>query len=89
MDKFFTYVFAILGMVALGCALFAGATHQLFVAGICGIMYLVGRQDLKKNKPVKSTGIDLKQCESCSNNTGASATHQKFFKSLEHGDELA
>lgn len=40
MEKVFKYVFAGLGIVALISALFFGATHQLCIAALCGIMYL-------------------------------------------------
>jgi len=48
MNKFFLYAFSILGIVALSGALFLGATHHYWTAGLCLVISTVIRQDAKK-----------------------------------------
>jgi len=48
MNKFFLYAFSILGIVALSGALFFGATHHYWTAGLCLMICLVIYQDQKK-----------------------------------------
>lgn len=48
--KAFTILFALIGLLALGSALFASATHQFFTTVICTIMVLTGIADIRKVK---------------------------------------
>jgi hypothetical protein len=46
----FIILFGLLGLLALGCALFAGAWWHYYTALACAILVLVSLADLKKEK---------------------------------------
>lgn len=43
-------LFGLLGLLALGCALFAGAWWHYYTAVACALLVLVSLDDLKKEK---------------------------------------
>lgn len=50
MNKAFVAVFAMIGLFALGCAVFAGAKWHFYTSGLCTMMVLVGIADIRKCK---------------------------------------
>jgi membrane protein implicated in regulation of membrane protease activity len=53
-NRLFFAVFSLLGLAALFAALFLGATHQFFMAALCGIAALSIWPDIKKDINPKS-----------------------------------
>ncbi len=49
-DKAFTITFATIGLIALACALFAGAAWHFYTSGLCALMVLAGIAGIKKSK---------------------------------------
>jgi len=54
MDKLIVYIFAVIGLIALFCAIFLDAPHLYFVFGSCALIFLVCWKDIKKDIKPKS-----------------------------------
>jgi hypothetical protein len=44
-------IFMVIGLIAIASAVFAGALHQLFIAGMCYLLYSVLKAE---NKSIKN-----------------------------------
>ena len=55
LNKFFFGAFALIGLLALVAALFIGATHQYYVAVLCGIACLGLYNEIRKERASKSS----------------------------------
>jgi len=49
MDKLIVYIFAVIGLIALFCAIFLDAPHLYFVFGSCALIFLVCWKDVKED----------------------------------------